>query len=184
MNKLPEYYVNPDIFSLNIEGISIVEVPAVDKNFFKLSKQDKNNFFLADNHKKIITGVALRAEYPIYRKIGGEEFYIRFSKDAIEKYMWEFMKDPAKFPVNLEHSNNIADGIYLIESFLLNSEHRHAKFFDIEDGSWIVSYKIDNPEVWKMVKSGKFNGFSMELTGNLTQVELMKMAKLYNSLNN
>ena len=33
---------------------------------------------------------------------------------------------------------------------------------DVADGSWFVSYLIDNEDVWQRVKSGEFKGFSVE----------------------
>jgi len=33
---------------------------------------------------------------------------------------------------------------------------------DVTDGSWFISYLIDNEEVWNKCKAGSFNGFSIE----------------------
>jgi hypothetical protein len=33
---------------------------------------------------------------------------------------------------------------------------------NLQDGTWIASYKIDNDDVWNEVKNGKFQGFSVE----------------------
>ena len=35
-------------------------------------------------------------------------------------------------------------------------------FEEVADGSWFVSYLIDNEDVWSKVKSGEFKGFSVE----------------------
>jgi hypothetical protein len=35
-------------------------------------------------------------------------------------------------------------------------------FEDVPDGSWFGSFKVDNDEVWKLVKEGKVRGFSVE----------------------
>jgi len=35
-------------------------------------------------------------------------------------------------------------------------------FEDAKDGSWFGSYKVENSDVWAKVKSGEFQGFSVE----------------------
>ena len=35
-------------------------------------------------------------------------------------------------------------------------------FEDVPDGSWFGSFKVENDEVWQMVKEGKVKGFSVE----------------------
>ena len=67
--------------------------------------------------------------------------------------------------VNIEHSErHFVDGMYMIESYIKNSERGVApnEFSSIPDGSWIVSYKVDNMDVWEKIKSGEVNGFSVQ----------------------
>ena len=33
---------------------------------------------------------------------------------------------------------------------------------DVKDGSWFGSFKVENDDVWNMVKEGKVKGFSVE----------------------
>jgi hypothetical protein len=35
-------------------------------------------------------------------------------------------------------------------------------FDDVPDGSWFGSFKVNNDEVWQMIKDGKVKGFSVE----------------------
>lgn len=122
--------------------MSIVNDPAVQKNFLKFSTQQKSEIALSiDDEKKIITGVALRADYPIYRKDGEHEFYINFKPEEIEKAMCKFMKDQNGHKVNINHFRD-TDNVYLIESFIMNDKLRpsYEEFQDVKNGSWIVSY--------------------------------------------
>jgi hypothetical protein len=38
----------------------------------------------------------------------------------------------------------------------------------LPEGTWMVSYKINNAETWKKIKSGELNGFSV--TGEFLQM--------------
>ena len=33
---------------------------------------------------------------------------------------------------------------------------------DVKDGSWFGSFKVENDDVWELVKEGKVKGFSVE----------------------
>ena len=35
-------------------------------------------------------------------------------------------------------------------------------FEDVKDGSWFGSFKVENDDIWAKVKSGEFQGFSVE----------------------
>jgi len=53
--------------------------------------------------------------------------------------------------------------VFMFESFLIDEMKPTPKGFDkAPNGSWFVSYKVDNDEVWAQVKDGTFKGFSVE----------------------
>ena len=74
--------------------------------------------------------------------------------------------------VNLQHDDEkFVDGIYMIESYIVNSGRGIApvEFSDIPDGSWVASYKVDNEDLWKEIVNGKkLNGFSLQGLFNLS----------------
>ena len=149
-----------------IDAISLVDVPAVEKNFlcFSEEKPIKLNF---NNSKHIITGVVCLADTPIYRyneRYG--EYYVVFSKETILKMVEKFAKMDLFKSVNLQHDDEkFVDGIYMIESYITNKERgiTPVEFADIPDGSWICSYKVDNDDLWNEIINGnKLNGFSLQ----------------------
>lgn len=169
INNLPLYELMFDDNDVNLgcSKISLVEDPAVEEFFLKFSKdvQEKDNelFYFKDDSKHIVTGIAMRADYPIYRNQDGQEFYVQFSKDTIDKMMQKFMKEQRLFDISLDHNQDVRD-CYLIESFIINKDRGICpkEFSDVEDGSWIISVKIENPDVWNKICSGEVNGFSIE----------------------
>lgn len=152
-----------------IEIMSLVEHPAVERDFLAFEKQKQlaknaEAKFSLNEEQHIVFGVAIRADFPIYRiDNSGYEYYVIFSKETIKQLRDKFMYDKRTDLVNLEHSKD-ANSIYLIDSFIKDTSKgiSPAGFEDIEDGSWFVSYKVDNEQVWNKIKSGEFRGFSIE----------------------
>jgi hypothetical protein len=35
-------------------------------------------------------------------------------------------------------------------------------FPNIPDGSWVATFSVENDEVWELIKSGEYSGFSLE----------------------
>lgn len=155
-----------------IQKMSLVEMPAVESDFLAFDKQQPMKFSI-DEEKHLVLGVALRADFPIYRydsRLG--EYYVNFSSEVIEELYQKFLIDGHFADVNLEHNKDVG-GVHLVQSFIKDPEKGidPVGFDDIARGSWFVMYKIDNEEVWKEVKEGKFKGFSVE---GLFQIELAK----------
>lgn len=157
-----------------IDAISLVECPAVEKNFLCFSKDKEPVKLNFDNSKHIITGVVALADTPIYRynDIYGE-YYVVFTKEAIQKMVEKFAKLDLFKSVNLQHNDSdFVEGIYMFESYIVDKERGIApiEFADIPDGSWIASYKVENENLWNEIISGnKLNGFSLQGFFDLTE---------------
>ena len=89
--------------------------------------------------------------------------------------------------VNLEHNSDTND-IYLLQSFIKSGDTglNPVGFEDCADGSWFIGYKVLNDEVWQGIKSGKFNGFSIEGWFSLDEVkendEIDELEKIINDI--
>jgi hypothetical protein len=96
----------------------------------------------------------------IARDEDGREYYVVFDSDAIRKIAYKFMKEGKTNATNLDHTTDV-EGVFMFESFLIDEMKPTPKGFDkLPNGSWFVSYKVDNDDVWKQVKDGTFKGFS------------------------
>ena len=171
--KIYKIKIDPTDQITGMDAISLVECPAVEVDFLKFSKEEPKSLQFANEEKRIITGVALLADTPIYRvKTDGEEYYVVFDRETIEQLVTKYSKYMFNNFVNIEHSNqHFVDGMYMIESYLKNSERGivPVEFSEIPDGSWIVSYKVDNIDVWEKIKSGEVKGFSIQGVFNLIE---------------
>ena len=179
VNGLPCYSLNiDDSENTGCFKISLVDFPAVETSFLCFDKDkepEKFNFKVTDDEKHIVTGIALRCNMPIYRVApDGTEYYVIFSKETVEHIMQKFAKDNNGFSISLQHELDVND-CYVVESYLINKERGIVpqEFSDIEDGSWVVSVKIENPKVWEYIKQGNCSGFSIEI---LAVPEVLKAA--------
>ena len=132
----------------------------------KLRQIDKQSFSIQDEEERIITGALMLADTPIYRNDGNGEYYVVFGKDTIKKIAQKYFKKGYQNNVNLMHdSGQVMDGVTMFESWIVD-EKRGIKpmkgFEDVKEGSWFGSFKVENEEVWNMIKDGKVKGFSVE----------------------
>lgn len=167
--NLPLYnLVIDDDESLGVDKISLVTYPAVEENFllFDETKRADYSFSIQNEDKRIVSGIAMVADRPIYRETPDKKgYYVIFSKDTIEKIAHRFAKNNYAFNISTQHKTDVTD-CYVVESFIINKERGICpkEFADVEDGSWYTSVKIDNNELWNEIKNGEgLNGFSVEI---------------------
>lgn len=162
--KIVELILDEQQMASGIDAISIVESPAIESNFIAL-KSNKVEFKTADTEKRILLGPALIPNKPIYRNQDGEEFYVYFSKQTIEKASQLYLKKGNQGNATLEHELKIK-GVTLVESWIkVDMEKDKSAVYGMTDpvGTWMVALKVDSEEVWDdYVKTGKVKGFSIE----------------------
>ena len=170
--KLPIFDIIVDINTdeLNMSCISLVTDPAVEKDFECFSKDKKPmKFSITNPEKHCITGVAIRADVPIYRyspDMG--EYYVRFTKETIEQIVYKYSKQNLWNSVSLEHSGQNIDSAVMVEFFIKSPSKCPEGFEDVEDGSLMVTDKITDENLWDTVKnSDEINGFSIEIMADL-----------------
>lgn len=122
--------------------------------------------FSADTEKRIISGPLMVAELPIYRRDESGEYYGLFTADDIYNIVKKFFRNNNTAQVNMMHDSQLmVSGVYMIESFIIDSKRGilSPKGYNLTDGSWFGSFKVDNEDVWEnYIKTGDFKGFSVE----------------------
>lgn len=157
-----------------LDAISLVSTPAVEIDFLCFEKDgSKEISFSANEDKHIISGIALRADFPIYRRNGDYEYYVVFTKEIIRKIVNKYAKNGLFNSVNLQHNDhNFTNKAIMIESYIIDKERGICpiEFSDIEDGSWYVSFHIEDEMLWNEVKDGNIlKGFSVQGLFNLIE---------------
>lgn len=147
-----------------LNNIALVTSPAIEELFLKFS-EEVEQFQFADDEKHIVTGPILIPEKKILRyDLDGNPFYVWFSKETIEELSQTFLRDDKNRSWNLQHEQDTND-VYITESWLVNnSEMDKAKSlgFDVPEGTWMASAKIENEEIWKRIKNNELRGFSID----------------------
>lgn len=166
MKKLYDISIDPTDFETGLNAISLVENPAVEVDFLAFAKDESAVLQFADEERHIITGIALLADTPIYRIAPDRtEYYVRFTKDCIRQLVEKYFKFGLTNSVNIEHKKDqFVDGVTMLESYLIDKERGicPSEFDSVPDGSWVVSYKVNNLDVWSKIKSGEVKGFSVQ----------------------
>jgi hypothetical protein len=110
-------------------------------------------------------GAALVPNKQIYRKNGDKEFYIYFSEETVRKASELFLMRANQNNATLEHEKKMLDGMSVVESWIIEDEKqdKSAKYgFNLPKGTWMISMKVNNDEIWNKVKAGEVKGFSIE----------------------
>lgn len=165
--NLPLYKAQITDASTGMYTVSLVDYPAVESDFLYFNENKKQMTFSIENEEqRIITGVLMRCDFPIYRITDdGYEYYIMYDKATIELMAEKWIADGFANYVNLMHNPlNYVDGVYLKELYIKDTERGiNPKGFEtISDGSLFATYKVLNDDVWNGIKSGEFKGFSLE----------------------
>ena len=160
--------------------IALVDNPAIESDFMAFNKHQQ--FKVISEDKRIVSGFAMMADKPIYRRDeSGKEYYVKFTGDSIRNIQEQFQVNKLSDQTNKNHeTDNFIDGVFVLETFIVD-ENRGMQVSDKmygehTQGSWFVSMKVDNDEVWESVKNGTFKGFSVE--GVFDQAEEKYMSDL------
>ncbi|CAB4148270.1 Phage-like element PBSX protein, XkdF [uncultured Caudovirales phage] len=147
-----------------IEAISLVDRPAIESNFITLAKEYEMNLAEVDLEKKILMGPALIPNKMIFRKDGDTKYQVFFSESTVEQASQMYLQNGNQSNATLQHKAKI-DGMSLVESWIITDpemDKSKSYGFSLPKGTWMVSMKADNQEVWAKAKSGEIKGFSIE----------------------
>lgn len=167
---------------LEVNFIGLVDRPAIDRNFQAFNAQKQKAAFVVNEDKRIISGPAMIAEMPLYRKddqLG--EYYVMFDKAAIQTIVEKFSAKGYLQKFNLFHDDQqqVSD-VTIFNSFVTDKAmgiNPPIGFEDAAEGSWFISAKVNNDAVWARVKEGVIKGFSVEGLFSYLPMKKAKMSK-------
>lgn len=148
-------------------GVSLVQDPAIDIQMMKFNKETEQIWKMSSEEKRILTSPVLIPNQKIYRNnIQGKPGYVFASEHTIEQLQQNFAKQKYGHNSMLEHSD-VIEGVYFSESWIItdpqNDKANALGFKDLPKGTWMLSMKVDNDEIWnEYVKTGKIGGFSID----------------------
>jgi len=162
--KIIELILDPKDKLSGIDAVSVVHSPAIEENFIHLAKHEVELKEI-DAEKRILMGAALVPNKHIYRRDKkNEEYYIYFSEDTVRQASELFLMNSNQNNATYEHEKKL-EGMSVVESWIIEDSKldKSAKYgFDLPKGTWMISMKVNNEQVWSDVKAGKVKGFSIE----------------------
>ena len=162
--KIKKYRVSADD-SLGL-AMSVVNRPAVESDFQFFSEQKLEKFVGVEGERRMIYGCALRPDFPIYRNDGKEEYYLEFTKEAVDKISKNYFKMGFQSSWTEGHKEEV-EGLTITESWIKESMTMDKSIAlgldaNLPLGSWFIGCYCENDEIWNAVKDGTYHGFSIE----------------------
>ena len=179
IDGIPVYDAVVDGEDTGMLKISLVDAPAVMSDFLAFSAEERKKvtqlYKVADEEKRLVFGVVMRADFPIYRRDkqpDGKDFeyYIIYKADTIRAMAEKYLLESRQNNVNLQHEEGSdVDGVQMVQYFIKDSGKGLAPdgFDDIADGSLFAEFHVENDDVWEDIKAGTYKGFSLEGIFNL-----------------
>lgn len=148
---------------------------------------------MSNNNKNRILGPVMIPDKKILRyhdEIGFYELVI--PTHAIEIFRSKFHSEKKENIVNIQHEVRIEEGVRLSDSFLIDNDNRQslpAEFQDLPNGTWMIEYTFDNPELLIQYENRGLRGFSVEVeytivVGNGKKYAIQENFKKMNKLSN
>lgn len=163
MKKLEEVELVIDKEKDGVFAISLVENPAIQEDFVAFS-EEVIEFQITNEDKREIIGMVLVPDKRIYRRVKDKEFNVWLSAETIKLTQEKYMSSLNLNNVTVDHQRKVED-VSTVESWIVEDEKNDKSNIyklNAPKGAWIVKMKVNNDEVWKQVKEGKYKGYSIE----------------------
>jgi hypothetical protein len=167
----PEYSEGQD---LGIEMIAFTSKPAVKVKGMAFNSQEK--LYFADNTKMRIVAPAM-IPMDIYRNDEGDEYFVSFTAEEIEKIHSKFMSNLSNKDVfNIEHDAENKVPAYILEAWIVedpNTDKAKAYGIDVPKGTLMLTAQVTDETYYNELVSNGQVGFSIEgfLGMKLSEIE-------------
>ena len=165
--SIVELVIDDDSQELAIDAISLVASPAIEQDFVYFGKEKNNlTFAKVDEEKRTIISPALIPNKQIFRYNPNtdSEYYVYFSPETVRKSSELYLKHNNHHKATYEHQDRVS-GVLTTESWIIEDpkmDKSRLFGYDLPKGTWMVSMKINNDELWSKVKDGSLRGLSIE----------------------
>lgn len=165
--QIIELVIDDNNEDMAIDAISLVTDPAIEVDFIYLNKA-KSNLVLAktDKEQRLLVSPALIPNKQIYRFDAetNQEYYVYFTEETVKQASYMYLKHQNNNNATIQHEENTT-GVHTVESWIVqDTDMDKSKLygFDVPKGTWFVTMKIENDEVWERIKDGELKGLSIE----------------------
>ena len=121
--------------------------------------------FQTDDEKRMVVGPAMIPDLKIFRKdMMGNPYYVFFSAETIKMIAEKYMRNKYIDNNDTNHNGKAAEDVYVVESWIKEDKEDKSNKYgygDLPVGTWFVSMKVRNDEVWQKIKRGELRGYSV-----------------------
>lgn len=158
-----------------LDFISIVSNPANDTDCVKLSKAER--LTIVEPTLRVMWGVVARPNFDMLRiDEQGNKYNVYFTEEDILEMYNQFTAKTIEFDV--EH-NNKPIKVDVLESYIVTNDNN---MFGVENGSWVMTVRVEDDAMWELAKQGKLNGFSPEVICEQDEHSLNKDSVIINNI--
>ena len=151
------------------------KIKSIDRE--KMSKQK----FATDDEKRMVVGPAMIPDLKIFRKDSkGNPYYVYFSSETIKMIAEKYMRNKYIDNNDENHNGKAVSDVYVVESWIkedIEDKSNKYGYSELPIGTWFVSMKVKNDEIWNKVKRGELNGFSV--SGYFEEVAQFCMEEMF-----
>ena len=162
-----ELVIDEEHEAIAIDAISLVTEPAIEEDFVYMNKQQKAiTLSKIDEDKRLIVSPALIPYKQIYRYNERKDahYYVYFTAETVRQAAEAFIKYHNTNNATVQHEYKVT-GVSVIESWIVEdskNDKSNLYGYELPKGTWFVSMRIENDEVWQQVKEGTLKGLSIE----------------------
>ena len=167
ITSIRELVIDNNSEELAIDAISLVSAPAIEQDFVYFGKEKNNlTFAKVDDEKRMLVSPALIPNKQIFRYDPNtdSEYYVYFSPDTVRKASELYLKHNNHHKATYEHQDRVS-GVLTTESWIIEDtkmDKSRLYGYNLPKGTWMVSMKINNDDLWQKVKDGELKGLSIE----------------------
>lgn len=174
-NNLPIYKIKVnENDSSGVFAVSLVDEPAIEVDWIKLSKEILDFEFSANKDKQLLYGALLIPNKLIFRRDEkGNEFNIVFDEETIEIIANKFNENKLNDQFNFQHSNRKVEAV-ILENWLTGETDKSSEYgYNLPKGTWFAKVKVKDENFWlNEIKSEKVKGFSVEIKCDIELLQL------------
>ena len=165
--SIVELVIDETSEELAIDCISLVSAPAIEQDFVFFGKEKNNlTFAKVDEEKRMLVSPALIPDKQIFRHDPqtSSDYYVYFSKSTVRQASELYLKNNNHHKATQEHEERVS-GVLTVESWIIDDPKMDKSTlygFSLPKGTWMVSMRISNDEIWEEIKSGNLKGLSIE----------------------
>ena len=167
LTSIVELVIDETSEELAIDCISLVSAPAIEQDFVFFGKEKNNlTFAKVDEEKRMLISPALIPDKQIFRHDPqtSSDYYVYFSKSTVRQASELYLKNNNHHKATQEHEERVS-GVLTVESWIIDDPKMDKSTlygFSLPKGTWMVSMRISNDEIWEEIKSGNLKGLSIE----------------------